>query len=346
MSLLYIDGFDVQDASSRWDTWAGGFSYNTTTTGGGQGSSAQINISAGVGQTSIKKFTAQTTLHVGFRFYADAAGASGFCQPCFTVYGDNAATRHLWIGYVGTTRKWQARWSQWDGSLLAESTATYAGGSWVYVEAMIVIADSGGRVKLNIDGSTVIDFTGDTKNGGTNATVDAIGIGTLADFGTGSNKMYYDDLYIASTAGTVNNTFFNSARTVMAIKPGAAGSSTQLTPSTGSNNWDLVNDVPPVDTTYNASSTTGQRDTYALDNVSTGATVNGVQLVSRMQLGGSGSISAKPAVKSSSTVAYGSTRSLSAAATTYFDTWETDPATSAAWTASGVNALEAGAEVA
>lgn len=344
MSLVYLDSFDVQDASQRWDTWVGGFSYSTSNTASGQGSSAQILVSAGAGQMSIKKFPAQSTLHVGFAFYADAAANSGFCQPCFTVYGDNAGTRHLWIGYVGSTRKWQARFSQWDGTLLAESTATYAGGSWVFVEAMIVIADSGGRVKLKVDGVTVIDFTGDTKNGGTNSTADAIGFGSLADFGTSTAKMYYDDLYVFDTSGSTNNDFLGAYHSVIACKPNGAGSSTQWTPSTGSN-YDNVNDVPPSGTKYNAATASGDRDTYALENLPSGSTVKGIQVVSRMALSGAGSVSAKAAIKAGSTVAYGSSRALTSTVTDYYDVWETNPDTSATWTLSDVNALEAGAEV-
>lgn len=344
MTLLYIDGFDVQDMALRWDNMPSAFSYTTSNTQGNQGSAVQVGISAGAFNVAKKSFAAQTTLHVGFAFYADASATSSFTQPCLIVFGDSGATQHLWIGYNGSDRKWVARLNNWAGTILATSTATYAGGSWVYVEAMVVVNATTGRVKLNIDGATVIDFTGNTKNGGTNDSADAIGIGTQADFGTSGAKMYYDDLYLLNGSGSANNTFLGR-RTVIACKPTGAGSSTQWASATGPN-WDNVNDVPPVDATYNYDGTSGHRDTYALNDLPTGGTVDGIQVVTRMSMSGSGAVSAKAAVKSGAVVAYGATRVLGATATQYHDVWETDPNTGAAWTADGVNALEAGAEVA
>jgi len=73
--------------------------------------------------------------------------------------------------------------------------------------------------------------------------------------------------------------------------------------------------------------------------------VTGVIINSRMKKSDTGAASAKVAIKSGATIAYGTTRVLSAGALNYTDVWETDPNTSAAWGQSAINALEIGAEV-
>jgi hypothetical protein len=162
-------------------------------------------------------------------------------------------------------------------------------------------------------------------------------------FGAGGfADSYIDDIYICNALGSVNNGFLGDVR-VAPMLPSGAGSSTQWTPSVGSN-YDNVNDTG-TDSTYNSSSTSGQRDTYAVADATISGTVAGIIVNSRMKKSDTGAASAKVAIKSGSTVAYGATRTLSTTATNYIDVWERDPNTSASWTQSGINALEIGAEV-
>jgi hypothetical protein len=65
-----------------------------------------------------------------------------------------------------------------------------------------------------------------------------------------------------------------------------------------------------------------------------------------MQKSDAGVANAKVALKSGASVYYDTTQSLSTSAVNYMQMRETDPATSAAWTVAGANALEAGMEVA
>jgi hypothetical protein len=128
--------------------------------------------------------------------------------------------------------------------------------------------------------------------------------------------------------------------------PTGAGSSTQLTPTGSANNWQNVNEVPFNNATYNASSTVGQRDTYALSDLAANTTtIYGTQSVAHMQKKDSGTATAKIALKSGASVYYDTTQSLGSTPTAYTQLRETDPATSAAWTVGNANNLEAGMEV-
>lgn len=333
MTLLFMDGFDVGDVAQKWDV--GGTTPSTSSTtrfSTGKSISLPDNGSASV---LTKSVTASSTMIVGFAFYS--AGAGGNASPVF-FYGDSGATSHVNLRHTITTLQLY----RGDGTLLATSPAgVIATNQWLYIEMSATIADSGGRVIVKANGVTVIDFTGDTKNGGTNTTIDTV---VLSHGNAGANNFLFDDLYICNTAGSVNNTFLGDVR-VQTLVPTGAGASTQFTPSVGSN-WDNVNDLPLVTTTYNSDATSGHRDTYAMGDLISGTgTIFGIQDVLVALKTDAGAASLKAALKSGGTVYYDIAQSLGTSLGESPVIRETDPATSAAWTATNVNALEFGAEV-
>lgn len=326
MSLLFIDGANVD--LTAWDN------INASRSGTGRYGDANGCIAFGDTANGISKgFTASTDVYVGF-------------AHLLVTTGPNAGNRALsfWNADGEQVRIWhptngEVRVSRLDGTQLA----TVAGlasltNRWVYYEVYYKCADSGGRVTVKMDGTTIIDFTGDTKNGATATDVTAVYFGGSG----GSTSSFIDDVYVCNGLGTTNNTFLGELR-VMPMLTTGAGSSTQWTPSTGSN-WDNVNDTN-TDTTYNSSSTETQRDLYAMADTSVGTTVFGVQVQARMKKSDAGAASARTVIKSSSTVSPGALRTLSASALNYTDVWEVNPATSTAWSQSSINALEVGVEI-
>jgi hypothetical protein len=133
---------------------------------------------------------------------------------------------------------------------------------------------------------------------------------------------------------------------VYSLSPTGAGSSTQWTPDTGSN-YARVNEVPYSAANYVQSATTGQRDTYVMaDLPGSVGIIMAVQNNMIAKRTDASAISVKPAIKSGASVYYGASAALTPNDTTVSDIRTTDPNTSAAWTAGGVNALEGGFEVA
>lgn len=327
MTLLFTESFGVD--MRKWDT---NFASRITSPLGRYGDTgiAQYNDQ---GFWSIKNITASAQVFAGGAFFTTGSG-NGLGKG-LSFWGDSGATEHL--------RLWQTSGTvltlfRGDGTSLGTTTLASTVNTWIYVEMSGTIADSGGTCVVKINGSTAINYTGDTKNGGTSTNIDAVRYGSI-----GGSVAYWDDIYILNSSGSVNNTFLGEIR-VQSLQASGAGSSTQLTVTGAASNYLAAKDAS--DSTYSASPTTGQRDTYALADTTLTGTVGGAQVVSRMSKSDAGAASMKAAIKSGATVAYGTTRSLSASATQYLDTWETDPNTSAAWTTSGINALEAGAEVA
>lgn len=330
MALLFMDGFDAGDFAIKWSSVLG--CQNSTSTRFGTGRSLQAVTSS---HSVSKTFPAAAQVYVGFAFSYNVTQGTVSSSPAISLYGDNNATQHLNISlgsggvavYRGTT-------------LLASSALTEPIlPTWHYVEVAATIADTGGTCVVRVNGTELINFTGDTKNGGTNNTTDTI------RFIRSSQQTFWDDVYVCDNTGTMNNGFLGDVR-VQTLSPSGAGSSTQFAPTGSANNWDNVDEAPYSTTDYNSSATTGQRDLYTLtDLAATTASVKAIQnnLIARKT--DSGTRVLKTAVKSGGTVYTSTGVNLSATDLTVSTIRETDPATSAAWTVSGVNALEAGAEV-
>lgn len=330
MALLWFDGFDGQEIGPYAVT--GSFQFNTTTR---FTSGACLKGFSGL-PFAKKAFTAASQV------FAGAAMKSAESGLYISFYGDSGATQHITVVAALTNHRIEIRRGDAAGTLLASSANdVWADNGWFYLESAVTVADSGGTVEVRLNAGTtpVVSYTGDTKNGGTATTIDAV------SWGAGNNTSFIDDVYVTdSTGSSPANTFLGDVR-VVTVFPTGAGSSTGLTPSTGSN-WAAVDDVPPSATDYSGSPTSGARDTYAAGDLPAGAsTVYGARLVSYMHKSDAGAKSMKPAIKVGSTVYYGATQALAVSMTRYDDVFLTSPATSSAWTVSEINGAEIGAEV-
>lgn len=359
MALLYMDGFDVQDSSLRWvqNGPPGDYTYAAATRFG-TGKALTINaITSNTSNVSIlKSFTPSASVYMGAALQVGLevdTNNSNHTGNLFGIYTDNATTGHIYLRRLNTNAIVAYRGDPNLGTLgspngtqIAASASGVLDGSWRYIEVYAVINDTTGRLTVKVDGNTVIDFTGDTRNAGTSTNIDAIRFRTGKYISNNNSVITIDDLYVCDATGTTNNTFLGDVR-VQTMLPNAAGSSTQLAPTGSVNNWANAAEVPFNNSTYNASATVGQLDLYGLsDLVGSTMTVRGVQTVAHMQKSDSGTANAKIALKSGASVYYDATRSLGTSPGAYTQVREIDPATSAAWTVEGANSLEAGMEVA
>ncbi|HSX06789.1 MAG TPA: hypothetical protein VLG92_03650 [Candidatus Saccharimonadia bacterium] len=368
MSLLFIDGFDAKDTANKWlitADYVGGSPVYTASTRFSAGFAVSGPNPSGLGTLYrfTRQFTPSAQVFVGAAIKSGIQVGQNYSLPLLGLLADTAATGHLYVltTTLGAVQLWRgdAR-GPWttsgntyvpNGTLLATTANGVIDTNWHYVELGATISATVGTAIVKIDNTQVINFSGNTKNGGTSTNIDAVCFeSNLYNFGGGGwlwlGSPVVDDLYICNALGTANNTFLGDSR-IETLMPNAAGSSTQLTPTGSGTNYLNVNDIPDSTATYNGSSTIGQRDTYGLGDLVAGTgNVIGTQQVTVAFKGGAGVASLKPAQKSGATVSYGATRSLGTSSTVYTDVFETNPATLSAWTASDMNSLEAGAEVA
>jgi hypothetical protein len=338
MALLFMDGFDVADYGVKYTIINSGGGYSSTvSTRFGSGRAVQRAYNA-TGEL-WRSVPASTTTICGFAFiYTN--NYAGFPANFIVLSGDSSTTDHI---SVVTGDAMNTLWVRRGGTTLF-TVANITTNTWHYLELKTTINSTTGSVELRIDGVSVGTFSGNTKNGGTNNSIDTIKLG-----GSGNNTsitITRDDLYILDDTGVAPyNNFLGDVR-VYSLSPTSAGSSTQWTPDSGSN-YAEVNEVPYSAANYVQSNTSGQRDTYTLADLPAGGvtTVYGVQSNVIAKRTDAGAIAVKPVIKSGATIAYGSNTPLPVADTVVSYVRAIDPATSAAWTASGVNALEAGMEV-
>lgn len=356
MALLYMDGFDVGDSSLRWAT-SGTIRMNYGMTPRLNGGMAlQIDAGPSGGSNNVgglfRAFPSSTQVYCGaaLQVVLEAQSPSQLVA-FFQLYGDSGTTSHLFLRRLANNTVALYRGSPSGtvsspgGTLLAQSVAGVLDGYWHSVEISASISTTTGHVVVNVDGTKVIDFTGNTRNGGTVAALDTIKF-QVASYISSVSSMVIDDLYICNDTGTTNNTFLGDIR-VQTMLPNAAGSSTQLTPTGSTNNWQNAGEVPYNDATYNTSAVVGQRDTYGLSDLVAGTDkVYAVQAVTHAQKSDAGAANMKVALKSGAGVYYGPVQPLGTTDTAYATVFETNPATTAAWTVTDSNGLEAGVEIA
>lgn len=339
MALLYMDGFDAQDVLLRG--WMSGGANITYDGGTRWGTGSALHYWTGGGQSFIQhRFPASTKTVIGFAIKMTNAGVA---QNETFLMGDTGSTVHL------TIQRWTSntvRLTRGDPNAGGTVLATSAGGvwdnNWHYMEISATIADSGGTCIIHMDNTEVINFTGDTKNGGTNSSLD-----TFASSVYSGNDFVLDDLYILDGTGSAPwNDFLGDSR-IHTLVPTGAGSNTQLTPSTGAN-WSCVDELPYSTSDYVTSSTAGQKDTYATSDLpGTVGTVYGVQLNAIAKKTDAGSRALKTTIRRGSTDYSDSTATNLASGDVTLSSLRTlDPSTSAQWTTTNVNAMEIGVEVA
>jgi len=223
-----------------------------------------------------------------------------------------------------------------SSTLLATAATPLVTNTTYLIEIYYTIADSGGKFSVKINGISAIDFTGDTKPG-TDTTFDNVYFGSQ---GSNYGYAYYDNI-ILDSANWIGKTY------IQGLAPTGAGTTTQLTPSAGSN-YACVDEIPASDTDYVYSNTVDQLDTYAAGNLTgTIGTIKAVQVQSRVVKEGTATPqNVKLAVRSGATDYVSADKVVPTTAATVASIWETDPATSAAWSEANVNAVEIGVKTA
>lgn len=220
------------------------------------------------------------------------------------------------------------------GTLVATSAGNLdmAVGHWFAVE--MTIANAGGICNVYVDdGALFVGFTGDTQNFNTQIALtgnwDSVSMGA-----TSGCNAWFDDLIVTNvTDGQITETY---GRQQLLTSDAATG----LTPSTGTNNWSNVLDFDL--SRYNAGTTATTQDLYGAEGNLVLGVVDWVSL--RVLVASQNGFEMQTALKSGSTTDYGTLRSggpsdYDGHSVVYYTT---DPDTAVAWTASGVNALQAG----
>lgn len=331
---LIASGNDIETRNDR--------SYPT-----GSGFVIQMNTNESITQT----LDHQNRWIVGFRMRCDGVGFGGreFYSTGNLINGGSGRIILLYAllntdGTISLQTK--------DGTPIATSTVTVAPGDWHYYEIVMFFDDSD-PTNIEVTAQCYLDnvlVVGGAAFSG--VPVSNIFVGMLSQSATtnthsflcpcvGTGTALMGDLYILDTNGTDNVSRLGPIK-LGTIHP-ASDHDTQWTPSAAGTHFSLVNENPEdLDTTYVASSTVGNNDTYFFDTVAPGTIIPAVQIrtccrktdqgVRTIQavVGPAGAGAQSPSLYLGGNYVWG--RSI----------FERDPSTSMPWVAAGVNATEFG----
>lgn len=318
MTVLFMDGFDhyaSADVYKKWTSGAGGAVTNTQKRTGTQ--------SLTLTNDSVEKaFANCATVCVG----------AGLFNPninTITVFTlKDGATTQVYLAALS------------DGSVKAYVGAAVVGTSatglfsahnvWNYFEIKVLFHNSAGTIEVWINGVKALDLSGIDTTATANAYANVL---RLSDPSIGGN---WDDVYIddSDVLGPIK---------IETLYPTGAGATTDFTPLSGDNYTNVDEALQDGDTSYVASDTPGDVDTYAFGNlVTTAGLVKGVQVIAVAKKDDAGAKTIAPVVRPVSTDRVGDTVTLADSYTQYRQIYNLNPEDSAAWEIADVNGSEFG----
>lgn len=336
MSVVFMDSAAGGDGASKWDEYGAATNVISAVSPSGRdayrlgpnGSSLMYTFDSAPAVAKVGFYGRLNNLgvdgsnnHQPFQF----RGPTGTVHMCMTVDANGAVRGRLGGG---------------NGSLqVSSANGVISVDTWHFFEIWSSVADSGGRYVVDIDGVNVIDFTGDTRNGGSDTTVGSVYWGRLA---TGGWNWELSDLRISN-----DNTMLGPT-TVWLHLPDGAGNTTGLSqePNTG-DNFEKVDENPPDgDTTFVYSTTEGDYDLYDLTGLPAGTwDVLAVQTTLNARASDGGSKFIRPVIRSGGSQTVGTSRVLPASYTSIMEVFENNPVTTNPWDAAEIAGLQVGPEV-
>lgn len=337
MALRFVDGLQHYAIPSQIGTKytayndSGSLSGITTMTGRRAGATALVFRTTSDYVTLT--LDSQQTWIIGLAYQINGSESGALLQ-----INDSAGNNQLCVAITSGNAIQLIRGSQY-GTVLATSSQALALNTWYYIEIKMTIASSGGLFEARVNEQVWVTYSGNTQSS-SNANAN-----TFTIKGRTSHNAFHD-VYICDGTGSRGNTYLGDCR-VDTVMPSGAGNYAQFSVQGNANNWANVNETPlDNDTTYNYSATVGTLDSFACAALTaiTG-TIFGVQenLVARKDDAGARSLAGTTRVSSTDYV--GATLPITTSYLDYRQIWDQNPNTSAAWTASQINASEFGYKV-
>ena len=267
MAIVDMDGFE--NGAINISGTAGVASVGTGRDGLGLAARGGMNASI------VKYFNPGSDtvfFHMGWYWTTEMVGNS--LQNFFGNFrSDNGGTSQIGLNCDGAGHMRLLRGDGFGTQILVSSYAFPFTSAWHSIEGKLKVADSGGEVIIKVDGVEIINYVGDTRNGGTSTKLDQW---ECRPNGFSSNLV--DDWMLNDTTGSANNTWTGEV-SIQGLRPTGNGAFSDLVGSDGNSvdNYQLVDEYPYNITDYVSSLTTGAKDTYDFSNLAKTGTVIAVQ---------------------------------------------------------------------
>lgn len=287
----------------------------------------------------------QTEIYGRMALYADDNASSLTSARVLELRDANNALQAYLLYDVGTTT---LNWYGGGGAVLALGNILFPADTWIVLEFYVLIGASG-ELTTKINGTTDATYSGDTDYTNLENLRSLYFINRpLINIAT-STYFYLDDIAINDTVGDYENSWIGLGGTFW-LKPTADGTTNDWTPSAGSDNYAMVDEVPPNTTDYVQALDAADLDLYALQDCPDYiARVRLVQVMYRAALVTSGSNDLRDVVRTGGANFEGDTYTvvpIIPSFTLYKGlTHYINPDTEAEWEVAEVDALEAGFEI-
>jgi hypothetical protein len=341
MAIVFTEGFDMYNGNqafiglqSRWIRFiAGGGSSDGMTTGRFNGQAYYMGGDAG---SNIRTILPSSSMSFGHGFaYRELDAVNNRSGLMNLVNGSLGGVVSLNVNALFGS----ATVSGPGGIIGSASGLPLTGlGVWHYWEVYGTVSATTGTCVVYLDGAQVIGVTnvntGSSAVGGLQYTTSNLG-------GGGGNRVIIDDIFQSDSATRLGECKIETLRAT-------GDSSVNWTPNSGSNNYSRVSEtLVDGDTSYVSTASTGVRDLYTIGSLSsTPANIFAVNVVAFAEKTDATTRQLYNSVRSATADSDGIAQNLAASYGRYDRIMNTDPATSAAWTASGVNNLLIGPKAA
>jgi hypothetical protein len=214
------------------------------------------------------------------------------------------------------------------GTVLGTSSSAIPSSAWQYIEVEFTRNASTGACNVYANGTQILALTG-VNTGAADILVMGFAALNVSDF--------VDDYYVVSGATKLGE------QRVVTIRPDADTAQKDFTADSGTDNYARVNESPVNgDTSYVTANTNDAEDLYTLADLGvTPASITAVQAVVIARKDDAADRGVQTIIHGSTDTG-GTVMGLSTSYAAAVDLYEENPETSAAWTESDVNALEAG----
>lgn len=338
MALRFMDSFNHYTSSAdfllKWTT----NSSSTISAGNGRFATGCLRFT-NFNQGATKSIDAQGTWIIGFSLKLSALPSA--TVRLFKWMDAGSTQMEMKIQSTGAIQVMR------NGTAVTGGTSvnTMTAGVWYHIEWKTKFLDSisSGDCAVRVNGTEwlTVSAAQDTK-ATANTTADSFGF--CADFNE-ARTIDVSDLYVLDGTGSSNNDYVGDCR-VEALFPNGDGTYSQFTGSDGNsaNNSLLVDETAPNgDTDYVESSTATQIDTYSMaDLSSTPNNVRGTQTVLYARKTDAGTRQMAALMRIAATDYAGATHDLGSSFQMHMHCRDVSPNTGIAFTASEINAIEAG----
>lgn len=269
----------------------------------------------------------------------------GTIQPLLVWYDNTGAAPQVTLG-LNSSGQLQFYRGTVGGTAIGIATPnnTIFANAWYGLAGLVTVDPAAGVVQLYINGSAVAAInstalnTRNTSNTWTNA------VQLVGGVSSGSSPIKYDDFYcLDSTGGFLNGLLGGDAR-ILTKMPSGAGNYTNWTINGGDTfNYQAAAHQPPNTTNYNANNVATTKDSYATQSASLGVAPYFVMARASLERDDAGPHTPSLFVRSGASDSTGVvTPALTSSYLFYDAVFQNDPATSAAWTATGADNAQVG----